>query len=111
MTSLNGAGAGSAATDLSARKVVPAGELGEQASIADPLQNQENAPNGVYVASDIKRFRRTKAAITDIRKAIFDILSTDNPQTVRQVFYALTVRGVIKKEEVEYQRTVVRLLT
>jgi hypothetical protein len=64
-----------------------------------------------YVASDIKRFRRTKAAITDIKKAIVEILSDDNPQTVRQVFYALTVRGVIKKEEVEYQRTVVRLLT
>jgi hypothetical protein len=29
---------------------------------------------------------------------------------VRQVFYALTVRGVIRKEEIEYQRTVIRLL-
>ena len=65
---------------------------------------------GFYVASDIKRFRRTKAAVTDIKKAIADVLAADNPQTVRQVFYALTVRGVIKKEEVEYQRTVVRLL-
>src|SRR5262249_17086674 len=34
-----------------------------------------------------------------------------NPQTVRQVFYALTVRGVVAKAENEYQRTVVRLLT
>ena len=64
----------------------------------------------VLCASDIKRFRRTKAAITDIKKAIFDILSADNPQTVRQVFYALTVRGVIEKAEIEYQRTVIRLL-
>ena len=62
-----------------------------------------------YVASDIKRFR-TKAAITTSRGDLRH-LSADNPQTVRQVFYALTVRGVIKKEEVEYQRTVVRLLT
>ena len=29
---------------------------------------------------------------------------------MRQVFYALTVRGVIKKAEIEYQRTVIRLL-
>jgi hypothetical protein len=65
----------------------------------------------VYVASDIKRSRRTKAAITDIKTAIIDILSTDHPQTVRQVFYALTVRGVIAKAEIEYQRTVVRLLS
>src|SRR5262249_10305095 len=58
-----------------------------------------------------KRHRRTKAAVTGIRSAIIDILSKDNPQTVRQVFYALTVRGVIAKAEIEYQRTVVRLLS
>jgi hypothetical protein len=65
-----------------------------------------------YVASDIKqkRFRRTKLEVTKIRIAIKNILEQDNPQTVRQVFYALTVRGVIKKAEIEYQRTVVRLL-
>jgi hypothetical protein len=70
-------------------------------------------PPPVYVASDIKskRFRRTKAAIASIKAAVLDILEKDNPQTVRQVFYALTVRGAIKKEEIEYQRTVVRLLS
>ena len=76
---------------------------------------QAKAANGAgpfYVASDIKskRPRRTKATMTGIRAAITDILSKDNPQTVRQVFYALTVRGVIAKAEIEYQRTVVRLL-
>jgi hypothetical protein len=68
----------------------------------------------VYVPSDIKqpkRFRRTKVEITRIRNAILDILQNDNPQTVRQIFYALTVRGVIKKAEIEYHRTVIRLLT
>jgi hypothetical protein len=65
-----------------------------------------------YVASDIKlkRSRRTKAEVTAVRNAILDILTDDNPQTVRQVFYALTVRGVIAKAEIEYQRTVIRLL-
>jgi hypothetical protein len=57
-----------------------------------------------------KRFRRTKAAITSARDAIKDILEQDNPQTVRQVFYALTVCGVIAKAEIEYHRTVIRLL-
>jgi hypothetical protein len=66
--------------------------------------------SGVYVASDIKRFRRTKAVVAGIRDGIRQILEQDNPQTVRQVFYALTVRGLIKKEEIEYQRTAVRLL-
>src|SRR5262249_18510106 len=71
-----------------------------------------NNPSRFYVASDIKqkRFRRTKLEVTRIRDAIHEILEGDNPQTVRQVFYALTVRGVIKKAEIEYQRTVVRLL-
>src|SRR5258708_5394277 len=69
-----------------------------------------NGGRSVYVASTIRRDRRTKDEIRSIKDAIIAILSKDNPQTVRQVFYALTVRGAIRKEEVEYQRTVVRLL-
>jgi hypothetical protein len=65
---------------------------------------------GFYRASPIKRSRRTKAAVTLIRDAIHEILEADHPQTVRQVFYALTVRGLIKKAEIEYQQTVIRLL-
>jgi hypothetical protein len=66
----------------------------------------------VYVARDIKskRHRRTKAEIKNVRVVIERLLAEDNPQTVRQVFYALTVRGLIGKHEVEYQRTAVRLL-
>jgi hypothetical protein len=75
---------------------------------ADNLQ--ATTPSPVYVPSDIKRSRRSKAAITSIRDAIRDVLEADHPQTVRQVFYALTVRGVIKKAEIEYHRTVIRLL-
>jgi len=79
------------------------------------LQDTEDHPNtaaqdAVYSASPIKRVRRTKAAVTSIRDAIGEILAADNPQTVRQVFYALTVRGLIKKAEIEYQQTVIRLL-
>jgi hypothetical protein len=45
-----------------------------------------------------------------IRNAIVNILSEHSPMTVRQIFYALTVRGVIEKAEAEYKQTVVRLL-
>lgn len=69
-----------------------------------------NPVTAVYSASPIKRFRRTKAAVNSIRDAIREILEADHPQTVRQVFYALTVRGLIKKAEIEYQQTVIRLL-
>ena len=76
----------------------------------DALPTQEPPP--LYVPENIKptRDRRTKAEVATIRKTIVDILSDDHPQTVRQVFYALTVRGVIAKAEIEYKRTVIRLL-
>jgi hypothetical protein len=43
-----------------------------------------------------------------IRRAIFLALRADHPQTIRQLFYRLTVEGVIAKTEPEY-KTVVRL--
>ncbi len=44
----------------------------------------------------------------EIREAIYIALDTDHPQTIRQLFYRLTVEGVIAKTEAEY-KTVVRL--
>jgi hypothetical protein len=64
----------------------------------------------LYRPRSIKRSRRPRIEIDEIREAIVDIISEHSPQTVRQVFYALTVRGVIAKTEVEYKGTVVRLL-
>jgi hypothetical protein len=64
----------------------------------------------LYRPRSIKRSRRPRVEIDEIREAIVDIISEHSPQTVRQVFYALTVRGVIAKTEVEYKGTVVRLL-
>jgi hypothetical protein len=70
------------------------------------------AANPFYGAYPIKtkRQRRTKAAVTSIRDTIKDILEQSHPQTVRQVFYAATVRGAVPKVETEYQKTVIRLL-
>jgi hypothetical protein len=68
----------------------------------------------VYEARGIKsgerKNRRKKTEIEVIKKAIFEILEADHPQTVRQVFYALTVRKLIGKNEKEYDSTVCRLL-
>ncbi|HEX8769861.1 MAG TPA: hypothetical protein VF711_03730 [Acidimicrobiales bacterium] len=47
----------------------------------------------------------------EIRNEIFDILSTENPATVRGTFYQLTSRGVIAKTESQYKSTVIRLLS
>ena len=87
----------------------------EEPALNSQNENQAQAVDtsaAVYVARDIKskRHRRTKNEIKGVRAAIERLLAEDHPQTVRQVFYALTVRGLIAKHEVEYQRTAVRLL-
>ena len=64
-----------------------------------------------YLASPIKRHRRTKAAIGELKATIYDILRAGQPMTVRQVFYQLTVEHAIEKTEAEYNGSVVRLLT
>src|SRR5262245_18521889 len=64
-----------------------------------------------YRASSRERRRRSKADIDEIKATIIEVLRADNPMAVRQVFYQLTVRRVIEKTEMEYQRTVIRLLT
>jgi hypothetical protein len=64
-----------------------------------------------YQASPIKRDRRTKAEISAIKSALYDVLKAGHPMTVRQVFYQLVVRRAIEKTEEQYQRTVIRLLT
>jgi hypothetical protein len=79
---------------------------------APALNTTPLAAPAFYSASTIKkpRLRRLKAQMAGIRKAILEILEADNPQTVRQVYYRLTVLGLIGKTEAEYQGTVVRLL-
>jgi hypothetical protein len=49
--------------------------------------------------------------MTAIREGLRDILESDHPMTVRQVFYRAVAAGLIGKTEDEYKTTVVRLLT
>jgi hypothetical protein len=58
----------------------------------------------VYQASPIKRFRSTKAEVGARRAALFDIVAEMKPMTVRQVFYQATVRDLIDKSEVGYNK-------
>jgi hypothetical protein len=73
--------------------------------------NPFDRPPRSYRASPIKRPRRSKADIDGIKQAILDVVGTDPPMTVRQVFYQLVTRGVIEKTEAQYQQTVIRLMT
>lgn len=63
-----------------------------------------------YRPRPIKRRRRSKADIDDLKAVIFSTVRADAPMTCRQVFYRLVSAGVIDKTEAEYKNTVVRLL-
>jgi len=64
----------------------------------------------VYGASPVKRERRTKTEVAELRATIARLLERSHPMTVRQVFYQLVSRNLIKKTEGEYKATVCRLL-
>jgi hypothetical protein len=63
-----------------------------------------------YRACPIRRSRRTRIEIDDIKEAIVGVIRSCPPMTVRQVFYQLVSRGAVEKTEKEYQQTVIRLM-
>jgi len=64
----------------------------------------------VYPASSLKRIRRTKAALIDLKESLFKIVAENKPMTVRQLFYQMVSRQLIDKTEKQYD-TVGRLAT
>jgi hypothetical protein len=64
-----------------------------------------------YQSSLIKRSRRTKSAIEDLKNDLHDVVQEIQPATVRQIFYQMVSRGLIEKTEAAYKNIVVRLLT
>ena len=64
---------------------------------------------GSNQAGPTKRGRATKAEVEARREALFEIVSEQQPMTVRQVFYQATVRGVIEKTEKGYTKVKIDL--
>ena len=64
----------------------------------------------VYGTSPIKRTRRTQDDVTRLDYALYQIVETDPPMTVRQVFYQATVHGLVPKDEAKGYRVVQRRL-
>jgi hypothetical protein len=65
---------------------------------------------GVYEACSIKRSRRTKADMADLRRKIVRTISrTERAMTVRQLFYQLVGQGAVPKTEAAYNQVVVRV--
>lgn len=58
-----------------------------------------------------KKRRRTKAEISALEIAIYNLLWEEQPATCRQVFYRIETTGLIEKTEAEYNGTIIRLLS
>ena len=56
----------------------------------------------LYAASHVKRLRRTRAQLEDLDDALVEVLDEIRPATLRQLFYAATVRGLVDKTEAGY---------
>ncbi len=63
----------------------------------------------VYEPSPIKRVRATSLEVQARRDDLFAIVAEQRPMTVRQVFYAATVRGIVEKTERGYRKVQVDL--
>jgi hypothetical protein len=76
-----------------------------------PQTRNETKPRPeVYGASPVKRKRRTRREIEALRESIVEVLSKEQPMTVRQVFYRLTVRHEVPKTEEGYDAVQRQLL-
>jgi hypothetical protein len=71
---------------------------------------EETSRTTLCESRPIKRRRRTKADLENIKAALYDVVEADQPVTVRQAFYQLVSSGVIPKTETSYKNIVVRLL-
>jgi hypothetical protein len=58
----------------------------------------------VYETSHIRRQRSTKAEVDARRDTLLEIVSEQQPMTVRQVFYQASVRNIVDKSEAGYNK-------
>jgi hypothetical protein len=63
----------------------------------------QNGHETVYQACLIKRRRSTQGELASLRNTMVKLLSEDNPMTVRQVFYQMTVCGAVEKTDPGYE--------
>jgi hypothetical protein len=72
--------------------------------MSDLVDEIRRASELFYEASPIRRNRATKLEVEQRRDALYDIVKSMRPMTVRQVFYQATVRGLVDKTEAGYTK-------
>lgn len=71
--------------------------------IANAIDDRNADDIKSYGTSPIRQ-RSTKAEVERRRAAVFDIVKTGKPMTVRQVFYQASIAGLVDKSEDGYRR-------
>lgn len=61
-------------------------------------------------ARTIKRGRRTKSEVADLREALYEIVAENQPATVRGIFYLAETAGLVPKDDTKGYRPVQREL-
>ena len=75
-----------------------------------PASSATLTKSASYLSGPIKRRRRTKADMAEIRKAIVRVVEAQHPMNVRSVFYQLSNLKLIPKTEAACRACVGRLL-
>ena len=78
--------------------------------MAKSANKVKKKPTESYEARPIKRNRRSKAEMSDVRDGLFLLAEANQPLTVRQLFYRAVASSLIDKTQAAYNNTVVRLV-
>lgn len=77
----------------------------------DRTANPPNRPrSAAYEARQIKRRRRTKSQMQELRDGLRALAWEHQPLTIRQLFYRAVATSLIDKSQAEYNNVVVRLV-
>lgn len=63
-----------------------------------------------YKARHIKRVRRSRQQMSDLRDGLYSLAKEYQPLTIRQLFYRAFAAELIEKTHAEYQNVIVRLM-
>ena len=73
-------------------------------------QAAEKTSQESYAPTPIKRNRRTKVEMRELRDGLFALAELHHPLTIRQLFYRAVATSLIDKSQTEYDNVVVRLV-
>jgi len=95
--------------------MIPLGKSESRSSVNLPVWRRypvsKDTVHAVYPSCSIKRHRRSKVGIGNLKDAILGIAQAEHPVTCRQLFYRMVSAGHVAKTETDYNNVVIRLVS